>query len=73
MSNAENFQWNYKGLTFLDNNIADKFQCDLKENSSLIILCKAFQCDFSGFQCGWTFQCDFQCHILSLVLHSVKL
>ncbi len=32
----------------------------------MIIFCKAFQCGFRGVSLGWTFQCDFQCHIDSL-------
>ncbi len=46
MSNAENVQWDYKGLNFLNNNNTDQFQCDKSENFSVII--KDFQCGFSG-------------------------
>ncbi len=41
----------------------------IKENISVeVIYCKAFQCGFSGFSV-WTFQCDFQFHIL--IVHAV--
>ncbi len=44
MSNAENVQWDYKGLIFLNNGN----RCGKRENVSVIIFCKAFQCGFRG-------------------------
>ena len=37
MSNAEHFQWGHKGLTFLDNNSRQNFQCDFQCNILLVI------------------------------------
>ncbi len=43
ISNADNVQWDYKGLT-----IVDKFQCDKRDTFSVIIFCKAFHEGFSS-------------------------
>ncbi len=46
MSNAEKFQWDYKGFEHSWITIKDQFQCDKRDNFSIIIFYKAFQCGF---------------------------
>ncbi len=48
MSNAEFFQWDYKGLTILDN-ISRQILMWWKRQIQCDIFCKAFECGFSGF------------------------
>ena len=62
MGNAENSQWHYNGLTFLDN--SRHFSVMKEKISVWLSFVKLFSVVSVVFQCGWTFHCDFQCHIL---------
>ncbi len=65
MGNAENFQWYYNELTFLNNN--RRHISRIKECVIIMYFVKLFSVVSKVFQCGWTFQSDFQCHILIVI------
>ena len=53
----------FKDLAFL-NTYGRQISVGLTGNFSMIIFWKEFSVFSMVFQCDWTFQCDFQCHIL---------